>query len=121
MRLSIVAVSLVWCTSLALAQPGEPAPPPSPPPVVVVTPATVAVTPPATTVDKGTLEDANAGRVAIMPTALTPPAGTGAFADWEPFFVRASYGVTDHIVIPGPAIVPLPSDLYWGFIRATYH
>src|SRR5258706_9193754 len=102
MRLSIVAVSLVWCTSLALAQPGEPAPPPSPPPVVVVTPATVAVTPPATTVDKGTLEDANAGRVAIMPTALTPPAGPWSFEDWELFFVSASYGVTHPPAITGP-------------------
>jgi hypothetical protein len=124
MRLSIVAVSLVWCTSLALAQPGEPPPPPPaeapPPPPVVVAPATVAVTPPATTVDKGTLEDANAGRVAIMPTALTPPAGTWSFEDWELFFVSASYGVTDQLVITGTAMVPITSDLYWGFISAKY-
>jgi hypothetical protein len=71
-----------------------------------------------TTVDKGTLEDANAGRVAIMPTALTPPKGAFSFEDWELFLISASYAVSDQLVISGTTMVPITSDVYWGFISA---
>lgn len=71
-----------------------------------------------TTVDKGTLEDANAGRVAIMPTALTPPKGAFSFEDWELFLISASYAVTDQLVISGTTMVPITSQFYWGFLSA---
>ena len=79
--------------------------PPPPPPVVRTT-----------TVDRGTLEDANAGRVAIMSTALTPPAGTWSFEDWELFLISASYAVSDQFVITATTMVPVTSELYWGVL-----
>ncbi len=86
----------------------------APPPPAVVAPAPAEPT----TVDPGTLEDANAGRVAIMPTALTPPKGTFSFEDWELFFISASYAVTDQLVISGTTMVPITSQFYWGFLSA---
>lgn len=101
------------------AEPAPPAPvmtpPPAPPPPAIVEPAPVA---PLTTVDKGTLEDANAGRVAIMPTALTPPKGTFSFEDKELFFLTASYAVSDNLVISGTTMVPISDEVYWGFLSA---
>ncbi len=86
----------------------------APPPPAVAAPAPEVTT----TVDPGTLEDANAGRVAIMPTALTPPKGTFSFEDWELFLISASYAVTDQLVISGTTMVPVTSDVYWGFLSA---
>lgn len=94
----------------------EPPPPPPAPPPSLVEPAPPAA--PASAVDKGTLEDANAGRVAIMPTALTPPKGSFSFEDWELFLVTASYAVTDQLVISGTTMIPVTSDAYWGFLSA---
>jgi hypothetical protein len=103
--------------------PAEPMPPPPPPTtappgmtmtVAPTTPPVPAETP--STVDKGTLEDANAGRIAIMPTALTPPKGTLSFEDWELFLITVTYAVTDQFVISGTTMVPVTSDFYWGFI-----
>jgi hypothetical protein len=82
----------------------------------IVAPAPPPVAP--TTVDPGTLEDANAGRVAIMPTALTPPKGAFSFEDWELFLISASYGVTDNLVISATTMVPITSEVYWGFLSA---
>jgi hypothetical protein len=86
----------------------------------MVAPIVAPAPPPAaiSTVDPGTLEDANSGRVAIMPTALTPPKGTFSFEDEELFFIGASYAITDNLVISGTTMVPITSDLYWGFISA---
>ena len=83
------------------------APPPPAPPA-----------PAPTTVDKGTLDDANAGRAWLSPTALTPPAGTWSFEDFELFLVGVSYAVSDNFVITGTTMVPITSDLYWGFFSA---
>lgn len=69
-----------------------------------------------TSVDRGTLDDANAGRVAIMPTALTPPAGTWSFEDEELFLVGASYAVSDQFVISASTMIPITSKFYWGFL-----
>ena len=80
-------------------------PPPPPPPAARYT-----------SVDRGTLEDANAGRVAIMPTALTPPAGTWSFEDEELFLIGASYAVSDQFLISASTMIPITSDFYWGFI-----
>jgi hypothetical protein len=87
----------------------------TPPPPAVVQPVPEA---PASTIDKGTLEDANAGRVAIMPTALTPPKGSFSFEDWELLLVTASYAVTDNLVISGTTMIPVDSGFYWGFLSA---
>jgi hypothetical protein len=130
MRLPYLGLCVALWAAPALAQapdgsePPPPPPPPSGPPATtpVLTPPPPAVAAPApeatTTVDRGTLEDANAGRVAIMPTALTPPKGTFAFEDKELFFITASYAVTDQLVISGTTMVPITSELYWGLISA---
>ncbi len=72
----------------------------------------------ASTIDPGTLDDANSGRVAIMSTALTPPAGTWAFEDWELLLLSASYAPTDHLVITATTMIPIISGFYPGFISA---
>jgi hypothetical protein len=130
MRLSYLGLCVAFLAAPALAQaPDGSEPPPPPPPssgppatTPVLTPPPPAVAAPApeatTTVDRGTLEDANAGRVAIMPTALTPPKGTFSFEDKELFFVTASYAVTDQLVISGTTMVPITDELYWGMISA---
>src|SRR5512135_448696 len=111
MRLSYLGLCVALWAAPAMAQapdgseppPPPPAGPPATAPVMVAPPPAVAAPAPevTTTVDPGTLEDANAGRVAIMPTALTPPKGTFSFEDWELLLVTASYAVTDNLVISG--------------------
>ena len=128
MRLSYLGLCVALWAAPALAQaPDGSEPPPPPPPagppatapvMVAPPPAVAAPAPEPTTADPGTLEDANAGRVAIMPTALTPPKGTFSFEDWELFLISASYAVTDQLVISGTTMVPVSSDLYWGFLSA---
>jgi hypothetical protein len=103
----VIAGGLVLAASPARAQvAGPPGTPAAPGPSVP------------STVDPGTLEDANSGRVAIMPTALTPPAGTFSFEDWELFLVSVSYAVTDQLVITGTTMIPVTDQLYWGFLSA---
>lgn len=131
MRLSLLGLSVLLCAAPAFAQaPGdEPAPPPpagppaeppppAPPPVVAPIVAPAPPSAPISTADLGTLEDANSGRIAIMPTALTPPKGTFSFEDEELFFIGVSYAVTDDLVISGTTMVPITDSLYWGFISA---
>ena len=90
----------------------------APPPPVVVAPPPPPEAAPASITEQGTLEDANAGRVAIMPTALTPPKGAFSFEDYELFFIAASYAPTDNLVISATTMVPITSDFYWGVASA---
>ncbi len=133
MKLAWVCLFGLASITAAHAQPGAavpegpppadaPPPPPvaPPPPVEAAPPPVEAAPPPATTVDKGTLDDANAGRVAIMPTALTAPAGTWSFEDMELFVIGGSYSPTDQLVITATTMVPITSDLYWGYLSAKY-
>ena len=53
-----------------------------------------------------------------MPTALTPPAGTWSFDDYELVLVGISYAVTDQFQVSATTMVPVTSDLYWGFLSA---
>jgi hypothetical protein len=131
---TVVSIMILgWAASAAAqpsAVPSEPPPsdpasapamPPSEPPPPGAVPAMMqpmpTTTPPPTT-ELGTLEDANAGRVAIMPTALMPPAGTWAFEDWELFLISASYSPSDNLIITGTTMIPVTSNFYWGFISA---
>lgn len=72
-------------------------PPPPPPPAP-------------TTVDQGTLEDANAGRNWLAPTALMDPKGTWSFSDFELFVVGASYAPTDTLSLSAATLIPITSD-----------
>jgi hypothetical protein len=67
------------------------------------------------------VEDANAGRSWIMPTALTAPAGTWAFTDWELLIVGASYSITDHLDLSAATIIPVVSNQpFFGLLAAKY-
>lgn len=124
MRLFFASLFLL-CAVPAFAQaPGdETGPPPPPPPAPVMAPPPPVAPPPpaaapAPVTELGTLEDANSGRVAIMPTALTPPKGAFSFEDYELFFVAVSYAPTDNLVLSATTMVPITSDLYWGVASA---
>ena len=99
---------LLLSASTAAAQPGGevgPPPtgpaspmPPSPPPA------------PSDSVERGVLEDANSGRTWLAPTALTAPAGTFSFSDWQLFWVGAGYSPTDKLSLSASTMIPLTSD-----------
>jgi hypothetical protein len=99
-----------------MAPPGEPMPPPGeampqPPPPPPPAPVAVAATAPPSTVDQGVVEDANAGRGWLAPTALTPPAGTWSFSDFELFVISAGYAVTDKVQVSATTLIPIVSDM----------
>jgi hypothetical protein len=72
-------------------------------------------------VDQGVLDDANATTNFFMPTALTPPAGTFGFHDYELFIIGASYAPTDQFLISASTLVPVVSDQpFVGLLSAKY-
>ncbi len=121
-------------SSAAFAQPGEddgagaPAEPPPPPPAapVMMAPPPPPMPPaqptaPASTVDKGIVEDANAGRSWIMPTALVEPAGTWSFSDFELLMVSLGYSVTDQLSISATTLLPITDKMpFFGLFNAKY-
>jgi hypothetical protein len=118
-RALIGAMVLVWGAATASAQPGQSAqsePPPAAPPEgapVMQPPAQAMQPPPAepeSTVDKGVVNDANAGRGWMAPTALTEPAGTWSISDYELFLVSVGYAVSDRLSISATTIPPLTTD-----------
>lgn len=130
----LVTCGCLLVSSVALAQAPDDVPPAAPitqpPPPAPGAPAVMPAAYPMTVAppienphpytDRGTLEDANAGRVAVMSTALTPPAGTWAFEDWELFFLGVSYSPTDQLIITANTMIPISSDFEWGYISAKY-
>lgn len=100
-----------------------PPPPPGPapsmaPPVVVAPPAP---TPEVSTVDRGVVEDANAGRSWVIPTALSEPAGTWSFSDYELFLISLGYAVTDQFSISATTLMPVVKDMpFWLLVNAKY-
>ena len=119
MRWVFVSIML---SSVAFAQPGEPEPPPEPPPMAQVAPAPdpmIAPAPPAPTVPRGIVEDANAGRGWVMPTALTEPAGTWSFSDFELLMISIGYSVTDDLSLSASTLLPLTEDFpFWLLLNA---
>ncbi len=68
--------------------------------------------PPATAVfERGVMEDANSDRGLLAPTALTPPAGSFSFTNYEIFWMTASYSPTDNLQFTLGTAVPLASDM----------
>jgi hypothetical protein len=129
---------LLVSASVANAQPGtspEPPPvgppseaPPAPPPASPeTTPPAAPTEPPAEppvpppSVDKGVLEDANSGRGWLLPTALTPPAGTWSFSDFELLIGGGGYSFTDRFQVSLATVIPLTSDFpIVGLLNAKY-
>jgi hypothetical protein len=62
-------------------------------------------------VDKGIVQDANAGRMWLSPTALTEPAGTWSFTDYELLLVGLSYAATDTVSISANTLLPIVEDM----------
>jgi hypothetical protein len=132
-RVVVFAVGLL-SSSIALAQPGAPddgsaeAPPPPPPPPgppgVPPPPPPMATTPPApaaSTVDEGVIQDANSGRNWLTPTALTPPAGTWSFSDFELLLASLGYAVTDQFTISATVLLPIVSEMpFFGIASAKF-
>lgn len=72
--------------------------------------APAVVVPEAPKVLRGVVEDANAGRGWIMPTALTEPAGTWSFSDFELLMVSIGYSVTDDLSLSASTLLPITED-----------
>jgi hypothetical protein len=95
----LVFLGVVLSGSSALAQalpPGQPVAPPGLSPVAA-----------APTVDQGVLDDANATTNLFMPTALTPPAGSFGFHDYELFVIGLSYAPSDQLLLSASTLVPV--------------
>jgi hypothetical protein len=111
-RWLVGTLMLICSAATAVAQPADPlvgAPPGAYPPTVA--PAPLPPPPPApSTVDPGVLNDANAGRGWLSPTALTEPGGTWSISDYELFLVSIGYAVTDQLTISATTIPPLTKD-----------
>ncbi|HET7503600.1 MAG TPA: hypothetical protein VFK02_21405 [Kofleriaceae bacterium] len=116
------AVLMVICGATSVyAQPGnqppsepaEPAEPPPPPPAMAPPPSAMPAQGqpgPASSVDPGVRDDANAGRGWLSPTALTEPGGTWSISDYELFLVSIGYAVNDQLSISATTIPPLTED-----------
>lgn len=112
--LTVVLTSMVASASVAAAQVPDPeaaaeapqpeaAPEPPPPPAPLA--------PPAPTKEPGILEDANAGRSWLVPTALMPPEGTWWVSDFELFFAGAGYAPSDNVTISATTLLPIVEDM----------
>lgn len=73
------------------------------------------------TVDQGVLNDANAGRGWLAPTALTEPGGTWSISSYELFLISIGYAVNDQLSISATTIPPLTTDFpLWLLFHAKY-
>ncbi|MBX3156272.1 MAG: hypothetical protein KF773_09760 [Deltaproteobacteria bacterium] len=121
---ALLGVAAAHAQAPSDSDPADPAgpPPPDGPPGGAVAPMPVAppMPPPASpNVDKGVLEDANSGRSWLAPTALSAPAGTWSFSDFELFLVSGSYAVTDQLSIGATTLIPIVADQpFWGLLSA---
>ena len=127
-------VASCFVSSLALAQPGgddgtgapvEPPPPPAPAPMMAqpppVQPLVIQPPTPASTGDKGIIDDANAGRSWLSPTALTEPAGTWSFSDFELLMISLGYSVSDQLSLSATTLMPITSDFpFWLLVNGKY-
>ena len=95
----------------ASAQPAAYPPAAYPPAAYPPAPPVGYVQPANTTFERGVMEDANSDRALLMPTALTPPAGTFSFTNYEIFWMTASYSPTDNLQITAGTAVPLVADM----------
>jgi hypothetical protein len=76
---------------------------------------------PESTVDKGIVEDANAGRSWLSPTALTEPAGTWSFSDFELLMVSLHYSPTDQLSLSATTLLPIVEDMpFWLLVNGKF-
>lgn len=136
MRVSIGSIVLsCLVSSVAFAQPGTddgdgtgapPPPPPAPvmaqpPPGPMPPPPPVQPAEPVSTADKGIVEDANAGRSWVSPTALTEPAGTWSFSDYQLFLATLHYSPTDQVSLSATTLLPIVGDMpFWLLVNGKF-
>jgi len=141
MRKRVLGVGVLSCfvSTLSFAQPGAggddgtgvpPQPPPAdpapvmaqpPPPPPAVLPPAPPPAEPASNVDKGIVEDANAGRSWLSPTALTEPAGTWSFSDFELLMVSLHYSPTDQLSLSATTLLPIVEDMpFWLLVNGKF-
>jgi hypothetical protein len=138
MRTRVIGVAVLSCllSSVSFAQPGTDgddgtgAPPPPPPgdpaPMMAPPPAAPMQPPPPpvepeSTVDKGIVDDANAGRSWVAPTALTEPAGTWSFSDYELFLATLHYSPSDQLSLSATTLLPVFGEMpFWLLVNAKY-
>lgn len=132
MRQLVGFLALSVVSGVAFAQPGadpsEPPPPPpqGPPPAAYPPPPPPQVVQPVpveqpSTVDKGIVEDANAGRSFLTPTALTEPAGTFSFSDYELLLAGVHYSPTDELSLSATTLLPVVEDMpFWLLLNAKF-
>jgi hypothetical protein len=103
-------------------QPPGPVYAPAPPPGPVYAPPPPGYQPPAPpsmyqapaappAAEAGVMEDANADRALIAPSAMPPPAGTFSFTNYEIVWLTASYSPSDNLQLTAGTLIPLSSDL----------
>ena len=72
-------------------------------------------------VDLGVVQDANSGRSWLTPTALTEPAGTWSFSDYELLLASIGYAVTDRFMISGTFLLPIVEEMpFFGIASAKF-
>jgi hypothetical protein len=141
MRTALVLLVSLVGSSIAVAQPGDPsqppppdeAPPPDeppppepPPPSPAPPPAAIQVQPPpvveaVSTTPAGVMEDANSGRNWLTPTALTPPAGTFSFSDFELLLVGVAYSPTDQLQLSATTLLPIVEEMpLWVLLSGKF-
>ncbi|MEZ4367063.1 MAG: hypothetical protein R2939_12380 [Kofleriaceae bacterium] len=102
-----VPVLLTLGGASAVAQPSAQPAPPAGGWVGPVSPAAEEPPPLLPASEAGVLEDANAGRTFLAPTALMSPKGSWTFSDWELFLVGGSYAFSDDVAASAVTMLPL--------------
>jgi hypothetical protein len=103
----LVAASLFVSFASARAQDGY-APPPPPPPQMPPPPMAVAAPQP---LAPGVGEDPNVDRAILLPTAMTQPAGSVTYNNYELLLHGITYGVTDNIQTTFTVLAPITKDI----------
>jgi hypothetical protein len=111
---ALALAALLWPALLwpALAR-AQDAPPPyaPPPPGYGSPPETTVAPPPPEGPNPGLDSDPHIDRVWFSPTAITQPAGSFEFNDWELILLGLTYGVTDNFQLSAVILPPLVEDM----------
>jgi len=90
---------------VALAADGEP-------------PATVVAAP---TAAQGTADDPNIDRAFLLPTAMTQPAGSATYNNYELLLHGFTYGVTDRVQATLTVLAPIVKDMpFFGIVAGKW-
>jgi hypothetical protein len=81
-------------------------------------PATVVAAP---TAAQGTADDPNIDRALLLPTAMTQPAGSATYNNYELFLHGFTYGVTDRVQTSLTVLAPFVKDMpFFGLLAGKW-